>query len=342
MQSQRSPLAAPLWLVGLGLVLIGSGIFYLAHILSEKRREEQARQAEAVVKALTTNRPPVTGTQPVLPGWSRATSRPNTSRPAEPAATATEAPAPPVTAVEPSSPATAKKPDFFGLAGDSSKRGFVVDKTHPGIFGVVKLKDTPPPEKPLPLDPACSRLYTTKIPTTRFYVTKDGGLGDVTVFIRSGLSALIHVQDDNPIVNISQKGCNFDPYISGAFVGQRILVRNLDPLILHNVHATPTTVGNHESSVAQFPNGTDSIFVFDKPEMFLRFKCDVHPWMFCYVSTFEHPFFAVTDASGAFAFPEPPPGKYVVEAIHRKAGSRSVEIDFPSQREVNFEFTVPQ
>jgi len=50
----------------------------------------------------------------------------------------------------------------------------------------------------------------------------------------------------------------------------------------------------------------------------VRFKCDVHPWMFAYVGVFEHPFYAVTAKDGTFKIAGLPKGKYVVEAYHVK------------------------
>lgn len=81
-------------------------------------------------------------------------------------------------------------------------------------------------------------------------------------------------------------------------------------------------------------------FTFDKPELFMRFKCDVHPWEFAYVNVLEHPFFAVTDANGNFAINGLPPGRYTIEAHHRKAGvlQREITVDEHSNTPVDFHF----
>jgi hypothetical protein len=57
---------------------------------------------------------------------------------------------------------------------------------------------------------------------------------------------------------------------------------------------------------------------FQKQEVLVRFKCDVHPWMFAYVGVIEHPFFAVTDKEGSFIITNVPPGDYLLEAYHLK------------------------
>ena len=40
--------------------------------------------------------------------------------------------------------------------------------------------------------------------------------------------------------------------------------------------------------------------------------------MFSYVSIFDHPYHAVTDAKGNFTIKNVPAGEYEIEAIHRK------------------------
>jgi hypothetical protein len=55
----------------------------------------------------------------------------------------------------------------------------------------------------------------------------------------------------------------------------------------------------------------------------VRFTCDIHPWMGAAVFVEEHPWFAVTDESGAFRIPGVPPGEYVVEARHEHKDIRA-------------------
>jgi plastocyanin len=195
------------------------------------------------------------------------------------------------------------------------------------VTGKITLKGTPAPEKELPIDAMCGKLHTGAKPTTRFYVVNGGALADVTVSLKeptgksTGASAA-------PVV-IDQNGCEYKPYISAAQTGQKINVKNSDPL-LHNVHPTPvnTAGGNKEANKAQMPKGADLTFEFPGAEPFLRFKCDVHPWMFSYVSIFDHPYFAVTGADGSFTIKNVPDGKYTLVMAHRKAGTveKAIEV----------------
>jgi plastocyanin len=195
------------------------------------------------------------------------------------------------------------------------------------ITGKITLKGTPPAEKPItPLknDPNCGKLVTGT-PMTEFYVVGEGGgLRDVVVVLvgmegkSTGASAAPHV--------IDQKGCEYHPYVAAVQTGQKIIVKNSDP-VLHNVHATPTVAGNPEENLAQMPGGANLEFSFPKPEEFLRFKCDVHPWMFSYLTVVDHPYFAVTGTDGGYKIANVPPGKYTLKASHRKAGEVSQQIE---------------
>lgn len=180
------------------------------------------------------------------------------------------------------------------------------------IVGKVTLKGTPPAEKPLPLDPACGKLWPNEKPKTRFYaVGADNGLADVFVYLKQASGG---APATKPVL-LDQKGCEYVPYVVGLQTGQKLLIRNSDP-VLHNVHATPKI--NKEFNLAQMAGGKDIERGFDQSEVFVRFKCDVHPWMFAYVGVVPHPFFAVTDKDGKFKIEGVPAGKYTLVSFHRK------------------------
>ena len=133
-------------------------------------------------------------------------------------------------------------------------------------------------------------------------------------------------------------GCEYQPYINSAQVGQTIRVLNSDKA-MHNVHPTPTVEGNPEANKAQLPGGAPLNFTFAKAEKFLRFKCDVHPWMFSYVSVFETPFHAVTGKDGSFKITGVPDGKYKLVVEHRKGGKVEKDIEVKGGAKADFEIT---
>lgn len=184
------------------------------------------------------------------------------------------------------------------------------------ITGTVTLKGTPPPEKDIPLTPDCGALHKTLV-KTRFYAVNDKGqLADVVVVLKG--ANLKSSGAPAKTATLDQVGCEYVPYVTAVQAGQKVLVKNSDQL-MHNVHPIPAVTGNKEVNKAQMPKSPDIEFVFENPEQFLKFKCDIHPWMFAYVSVFDHPYFAVTGKDGSYKIANVPPGKYTVEIYHRKA-----------------------
>jgi plastocyanin len=208
------------------------------------------------------------------------------------------------------------------------------------ITGTIMLKGTPPKEKditPLKDDPTCGKMHT-EMPTTHFYVVgPKGELADVIVSVQ-GVSGKSTGASAPPVV-MDQKGCEYSPQIFAVQTDQKITVKNSDP-VLHNVHDLPTVAGNKEQNMAQMPNGADLTFSFPKPEEFLKFKCDVHPWMFAWASVFDHPYFAVSAKDGTFKISNVPAGKYTLKAAHRKAGTATQEIEVKDGAPAKVEFTL--
>jgi hypothetical protein len=186
------------------------------------------------------------------------------------------------------------------------------------LTGRVVLKGTPKPEITVDMvaDPKCGALHTTPV-TTRHYVTSAaGGLANVLVFVKSGLEKKEWPMPTEKAL-LDQKGCEYMPYVMGVRAGQTLSIKNSDPT-LHNVHSTPRVAANKGFNFAQPIQGMVTDRSFAAPEVAVRFKCDVHPWMFAYVGVFDHPFFAVTDTNGNFKISGLPNGKYTIEAYHVK------------------------
>jgi hypothetical protein len=311
-------------LVAVPVIVACIGVFFLAKELTRHFRGQKAQAAQGA----PTSRPGTAGTVgQSIPAAARPKARVGTASATQP----TVIPTAPVPTIATSAPVE------VGVAAVVADPPARLDASIPaaaaavgllskGIVGRVILKGTPPPAQVLPLDPSCGKLHQGGAPPrSRFYVVSTNStLADVFVVLR-GLPEARWEAPVNP-VEIRQRGCEYLPYISGAQIGQVIRVFNDDPL-MHNVHPTPAIDGNKEQNRVQLNAAAPPLdHIFPKPEPFLRFKCDVHPWMFAYVSVGEHPFFAVTDADGRFAIPEPPPGSYSLEFIHRRAGNKLVPL----------------
>jgi hypothetical protein len=197
------------------------------------------------------------------------------------------------------------------------------------LTGTVTLDGTAPENKvnQTLLDNAqCGPLHTAdkEPPKLEFYkVGANKGLGDVVVKIKN-ISGKSTGESAAPLV-LDQKGCEYIPYVSAVQTGQKIVIKTSDP-VLHNVHIDPSADGANAGkakNMAQAPGGADITTSFTAPEDFLKIRCDVHPWMFSYVTVVDSPYFAVTDKDGKFKVANVPPGKYTVEAIHRKANLKA-------------------
>ena len=61
------------------------------------------------------------------------------------------------------------------------------------------------------------------------------------------------------------------------------------------------------------------------------------------MSVFAHPWFAVTDAEGRFELPPLPPGRYELEARHRRSGvTRRLAVEVKRSAPDEVVFTLPE
>jgi hypothetical protein len=210
------------------------------------------------------------------------------------------------------------------------------------ITGRVTLRGIPPPEKAITLDAMCGRLHPAPMFTRHFVIGREGGLGNVFVYIKTGAPKDDSRQEAMPVLD--NVACEFQPYILGVRARQPFTLRNSDP-VLHNMHMlTKPGSRNREVNIGMPVRNASSTKVFDQAEIFIKVKCDVHPWMFAYIGVVEHRWFAVTDGDGNFALPTAlPAGQYTIAAMHLKAGEQTRQITVGEGVEpVNFVLDVPE
>ena len=206
------------------------------------------------------------------------------------------------------------------------------------ISGKISFAGDAPKAKKLKMDadPQCAALHADKPATSEeVVVNANGTLKNVFVYLKSGVTGT-YPKPATPVM-INQKGCTYDPHVFGMQAGQMILIKNSDDT-LHNIHALPNN--NEEFNKGQPAGSVPLVKAFRKPEVMVRIKCDVHPWMTAYVGVLEHPFFAVTGPDGKFELKGLPPGTYTIEAWQEKLGTTtaSVTIGAKESKEVAFTF----
>lgn len=205
------------------------------------------------------------------------------------------------------------------------------------IAGVVTFKNGDPDKViAMDADPVCASLHPDAVHTEKVVVDDTGNLANAFVYVKEGLTGGHSVPADSHLLD--QQGCQYKPHVSGMMVGQKLVIRNSDPT-LHNVHAMPSA--NKEFNKGQPFQGMEYEHTFDQPEVMVRFKCDVHPWMSSYMAVLNHPFFAVSDADGSFTIEGLPPGNYVLESWHEELGTRTanVTVSEGSTAEISFDYS---
>ncbi len=220
--------------------------------------------------------------------------------------------------------AAAVKPAEAAPAGGASISGSVA------VTGSV-----PAPEKiKMAADPACAQKHTAPV-TAQTIAANNGKLQYVLVYVKDGLSGTFPAPAE--AVTLNQNGCMYEPHVFGIQAGQKLEIVN-DDSTLHNINCQPKA--NKKFNIAQPTQGMKSVKTFDQPEVPVSFKCNVHPWMAAYAGVFSHPFFAVTDANGAFSIQGLPAGTYTVEAWQEKLGvqSQKVTVADGESKEVSFSF----
>jgi len=210
------------------------------------------------------------------------------------------------------------------------------------VKGSVTVDGTVPANEQIKMnaDPICVRQVSGPQAMETYVVGADGkSLGNVFVYVKDGLGNMVFDPPTEP-AKIDQKQCRYTPHVFGVRVGQPIEITNSDPT-LHNIHALAKE--SREFNNAQPIQGMKTMHTFTAREVMVPFKCDVHGWMNAYVGVLDHPYFAVTDASGSFTLKSLPPGTYTVEAWHEKLGTmtQTVTVAAKETKDISFTFKAP-
>jgi len=188
------------------------------------------------------------------------------------------------------------------------------------IRGIVHLNGTAPAQERIKMDadPICQQQHATPVYSEEVVANATGALQNVFVRVKEG--AVGPFPAPASPVTLDQQGCWYHPHVFGIQVDQPLAIVNSDAT-LHNINAKPTT--NQPFNVAQPVKGMKTTKKFAKPEVMVKFKCNVHPWMNAYAGVVDNPFFSVTGADGSFAITGLPAGQYVIEAWQEKYGAQS-------------------
>jgi plastocyanin len=170
-------------------------------------------------------------------------------------------------------------------------------------------------------DAFCTKAHGSEVAKEDLVVGPDKGLQHVFVYVKEGIKGTYPVPTTP--AQIDQQGCMYKPHVFGLVAGQPLEILNSDAT-LHNIHALPEK--NEAFNLGMPVQGMKYTKKFDKPEVMVKIKCDVHGWMLSYAGVLPHPFFGVTGADGTFTIKDLPPGTYTVEAWHEKLGTQTQQV----------------
>ena len=174
------------------------------------------------------------------------------------------------------------------------------------------------------------------MPLTETVKVSDGGLENVIVYVKAGLPAGATFATPADAVTIDQHDCHYVPHVFTIQVNQPLKIKNSDST-LHNIHAWAEK--NMPFNIGQPVQNMVSEKKFDKEEMPLPIRCDVHKWMGAFVGVFSHPFHTVSKQGGAYDL-KLPAGNYEIVAWHEKFGTQSqmVEVKDNEKKDLSFTF----
>lgn len=204
------------------------------------------------------------------------------------------------------------------------------------LTGKALFEGTPPASQPIRMDadPVCLLQHKEGATTEEVVINPNGTLKNVFVYVKQGLEGKTFEPPKEPVI-FDQKGCHYEPHVFGIMVNQPFQILNSDGT-LHNVHSLPKN--SKEFNLGMPIQGMKLTQKFTAPEVMVKIKCEVHPWMAAYGGVLDHPFFAVTGDDGTFTLKDLPPGEYVLEAWHEKYGSQTATVKVPDQTGVSFTF----
>lgn len=135
---------------------------------------------------------------------------------------------------------------------------------------------------------------------------------------------------------LDNRECRFVPHMSVLTVGSTIKAINSDP-VLHTVHL----YGAVEANIA-LPAKRSRVTKTIEQQGMIIVRCDVHGWMRAFIRVDDHPFHAVSDATGSFRIEHVPAGTYHLEAWHERLNSRkkAVHIEARKTERIEIEYSL--
>lgn len=157
------------------------------------------------------------------------------------------------------------------------------------------------------------------------HVGQGGGLKDVVIIVEG-------VRSGKPFTftnaQVEANVCQFLPFVTVVSDKRQLTVTNQDP-VSHDIQGyaydqAGVDIVLHRPSLKA--TGTTDIVHLVKGRRVFTMQCGVHPYMQNWGYAIDNPYYAVTDAAGAFSIGDLPPGAYRVKAWHPILGVQEREL----------------
>lgn len=121
--------------------------------------------------------------------------------------------------------------------------------------------------------------------------------------------------------------CKLTPRVQGAVVGSAVNVIGHDDFRQH-LHFLAG--GEHEPRATVLLGRDEQVIPTERPFLapgLVIVRDADHPWPTAYIAVFDHPYFAVTAATGTFTIDAVPPGRYTVKVWHERTAVTEQVVD---------------
>jgi plastocyanin len=134
---------------------------------------------------------------------------------------------------------------------------------------------------------------------------------------------------------MDQKGLVFVPHVLVVQTGTTVDFLNSDK-VQHNVF-WPSISGDKKKThnLGTWPQGQKKQFKFDDPGV-VTLLCNVHPEMAAFIIVSPTPYFAETDADGAYTIANVPDGEYTANGWHEGKKLQSKKITVKGDTSADF------
>ena len=210
---------------------------------------------------------------------------------------------------------------FFGRPGD----GHADEAAAWGsVSGTVRFTGEVPAPRQLEITQDAAHCGKSPLFSEDLVVSAKGGLANVVVYVDGVTGGKAGVPG---VVKLDNVDCRYVPHVVAMVAGSKLQIGNRDP-ILHNTHARLPRADVFNVALPMEGQVVDRTVAQGG---LMKVGCDAgHDWMSAWIASFPHPYFAVTNAEGAWSIPDLPPGEYSLVTWHEKLGRRTQPLTIAS------------